>query len=73
MSCGTNTTRRITPVVMAAATGCAVRHDAERRASLRRDDPEISDVGVQRRRGFEEPDLHAMHECAGDAHPSIRL
>jgi hypothetical protein len=50
----------------------AVRHDAERRASLRRDDPETSDVGVQRRRGFVEPDLRAMHECADDAHPSIR-
>jgi hypothetical protein len=47
----------------------AVGHDADRRTSLRRDNPEASDKGPQRIGGFVESDLRAPNESAADAHP----
>ena len=47
----------------------AVRHNADRRTSRRRDNPEASDKGPQRVGGFVEPDLRTLDESAANAHP----
>ena len=53
-------------------SGAAVRDDANRRVSLRRDDPEASDKGAQRVGSLVESNFRAMDEGAADAHPSNR-
>jgi hypothetical protein len=50
--------------------GAAIRHDANRRVLLCRDNPEASDKRAQRIGGLVESNLRAMDESAADAHPS---